>query len=132
MKKTLFFLSCFTIALASCGGSGDTSSSTSSQDTNPSVSAATPASPTAMLPGEKLVNKSDCLGCHNKSQKIVGPAYTDIAAKYPATDENIDKLAGKIISGGKGVWGEVEMTAHASLSKDDAKEMVKYILSLKP
>jgi cytochrome c len=46
-------------------------------------------------------------------------------------DETIELLAGKIIAGGKGVWGEVPMTPHASLSKDDAKEMVRYILSLK-
>jgi cytochrome c len=128
MKKTLFFLSCFAVALASCGGSGNTPA-TSSQDTNTTVSATAPA---AALAGEKLVNMSDCMGCHNKTQKVVGPAYVDVAAKYPVTDENVELLASKIISGGKGVWGEVPMTPHPSLSKDDAKEMVKYILSLKP
>jgi len=128
MKKTLFLLGCFAFALASCGGSGDTTSTTT-QDTNPTVAATTP---TTMLAGEKLIAKSDCVGCHNKTQKVVGPSYTEIAAKYESNDANIDLLAGKIISGGSGVWGEVAMTAHASLSKDDAKEMVKYILSLKP
>ena len=54
-----------------------------------------------------------------------------MAGKYPATDENIDHLADKIIAGGQGVWGAIPMTPHPTLSKDDAKEMVKYILSLK-
>lgn len=62
---------------------------------------------------------------------MIGPAYVDIAAKYPLNDENVNHLADKIIAGGKGVWGEVPMTPHSALSKDDAKKMVSYILSLK-
>ncbi|WP_230383765.1 c-type cytochrome [Pedobacter endophyticus] len=81
--------------------------------------------------GEKLINKSDCIGCHNKVNKIIGPAYMDIAKKYPATEKNINYLSDKIIKGGSGVWGTMPMTAHATLKKDDAKLMVKYILSLK-
>ena len=84
-----------------------------------------------MSAGEKLINKSDCIGCHNKLNKIIGPAYVDIAKKYPPTEKNINLLADKIIKGGTGVWGSMPMTAHASLKKDDAKLMVKYILSLK-
>jgi cytochrome c len=82
-------------------------------------------------PGEALIKKSDCLACHNAKVKIVGPAYADVAAKYPATAENIDKLADKIIAGGAGSWGDVPMSPHPAISKGDAKEMVKYILSLK-
>lgn len=82
-------------------------------------------------PGEALIKKSDCLACHNAKVKIVGPAYADVAAKYPATAENIDKLADKIIAGGSGVWGEIPMSPHPAISKGDAKEMVKYILSIK-
>jgi cytochrome c len=82
-------------------------------------------------PGEALVKKSDCLACHNAKVKIVGPAYVAVAAKYPATPANIDKLANKIIAGGAGSWGEVPMSPHPALSISDAKEMVKYILSLK-
>jgi cytochrome c551/c552 len=28
--------------------------------------------------GEKLIAKSDCIGCHNKDKKVVGPSYVDI------------------------------------------------------
>ncbi|WP_421938580.1 c-type cytochrome [Pedobacter sp.] len=84
-----------------------------------------------MSAGEKLINKSDCIGCHNKTNKIIGPAYVEIAKKYPATEKNVNYLADKIIKGGTGVWGNMPMTAHATLKKDDAKLMVKYILSLK-
>ncbi|MHA4894451.1 c-type cytochrome [Pedobacter sp. PWIIR3] len=84
---------------------------------------------TAELPGEALIKKSDCLACHSVKNKIVGPAYVNVAAKYTAAD--IDHLADKIIAGGAGVWGDVPMSPHPAVSKSDAKEMVKYILSLK-
>ncbi|MFQ3173098.1 MAG: cytochrome c [Flavobacterium sp.] len=81
--------------------------------------------------GEKLIAKSDCIGCHNKDKKVVGPSYVDIANKYASNDKSINYLSGKIIKGGSGVWGSLPMGAHASLTKDEAKSMVKYILSLK-
>ncbi|SHK66233.1 c-type cytochrome [Epilithonimonas mollis] len=79
--------------------------------------------------GKSLVEGADCLACHKIDAKLVGPAYQDVAAKY--TDADIDHLAQKIIDGGKGVWGDVPMTAHAGMSKENAQKMVKYILSLK-
>ncbi|WP_421942631.1 c-type cytochrome [Pedobacter sp.] len=81
--------------------------------------------------GEKLINKSDCLGCHNKTNKIIGPAYVEVAKKYANTEKNVNYLADKIIKGGTGVWGTMPMTAHATLKKEDAKLMAKYILSLR-
>jgi cytochrome c len=81
--------------------------------------------------GLELIGKSDCLTCHKISEKLTGPAYRDVAAKYEATDENIAKLATKIIKGGSGSWGIIPMTPHAALSEADAKQMVKYILLLK-
>ena len=81
--------------------------------------------------GEQLIHSADCLTCHKVDTKLVGPSYIEVANKYPATDANIDLLAGKIIQGGSGSWGEIPMTPHPAISNDDAKEMVKYILSLK-
>ncbi|EDM35647.1 cytochrome c551/c552 [Pedobacter sp. BAL39] len=133
MKQNLFIAACFAAVLASCGGSPE-SRSTSTTSTSTSVDTGTtvaPATPSAKHPGEILIAKSDCIGCHNKVQKVVGPSYTEVAEKYTNDDKTVALLADKIIAGGKGVWGEVPMTPHASLSKDDAKEMVKYILSLK-
>ncbi|MFN3020703.1 c-type cytochrome [Chryseobacterium sp. TY3] len=79
--------------------------------------------------GKKLVEGTDCLSCHKIDSKLVGPSYHDVAAKY--TEADIDMLANKIIEGGKGNWGEIPMTPHAGLSPENAKLMVKYILSQK-
>jgi cytochrome c len=81
--------------------------------------------------GAQLIASQDCLGCHKEQDKLVGPAYKDVAKKYSNNDKDINYLANKIISGGKGVWGDVAMTPHPSLAVNDAKEMAKYILSLK-
>lgn len=81
--------------------------------------------------GEKLIAKSDCIGCHNKDKKIVGPSYSEIAKKYPSNNKSINYLIDKVLSGGSGVWGPVPMLAHPNLKKEDAKTMVKYILSIK-
>lgn len=128
MKKTLLFLSAIALFLAACGGDAS-----ENRENNAASSTETPAAPSkpAMDAGELLIVKSDCVGCHQKENKMVGPAYIDVAAKYPATDENITMLANKIIKGGKGVWGTVPMTPHTKITEDEAKTMVKYILSLK-
>lgn len=81
--------------------------------------------------GAALMEKNDCKTCHKIDMKLVGPAYKDVAAKYEATDANIEMLADKVIAGGSGHWGEVAMTPHPNISKEDAKELVKYVLSLK-
>lgn len=81
--------------------------------------------------GEKLIAKSDCIGCHNKDKKIVGPSYFEIAKKYSSNTKNINYLVDKVVAGGTGVWGTVPMLPHPNLKKEDAKAMVKYILSLK-
>jgi cytochrome c len=64
-------------------------------------------------------------------RKIVGPSYADVAAKYENTEENVSLLASKVIAGGVGVWGEIAMPAHPSVTEEDAKDMIRYVLLLK-
>lgn len=80
--------------------------------------------------GKILVDESDCKTCHHPTNKIIGPAHTDVAKKYEFNDENIKLLAKHIIEGGSGVWGEVPMNAHPDLSQEDAEKMAIYVLSL--
>ncbi len=112
---------------------GACSSSTSTD--NKDAKATAPASDLSSNPdyqkGIELIAKSDCLTCHKVSEKLTGPAYKDVAAKYANTEENVNLLASKIMKGGTGVWGAIPMTPHATLSEADAKQMVKYILLLK-
>lgn len=81
--------------------------------------------------GEVLIAYSDCYTCHKEDKRSVGPAFKDIAKRYPVQRVYIDMLAQKVISGGSGAWGLAVMSAHPKVSNEDAKLMVSYILSLK-
>jgi cytochrome c len=80
--------------------------------------------------GLKLVQGSDCKACHADYKKSIGPAFFAVATKYNGNSAAMERLTKKVISGGKGVWGDVPMAAHPQLSTEDASEMVKYVLSL--
>lgn len=77
-----------------------------------------------------LIAKSDCKSCHSVTEKVLGPAFTQVGIKYKGDPGAPDRLAKKIISGGQGVWGDAQMPAHPTLADADAKAIVKYILSL--
>jgi len=80
--------------------------------------------------GKSLIAKSDCKACHQVNAKSVGPSFMQVAKRYATNKSAVAVLSKKIIAGGGGVWGEHSMSAHPQLSRDDASEMVKYILSL--
>jgi cytochrome c len=89
-----------------------------------------PAAEDLIKQGQALVDASDCKTCHHATNKIVGPSHMDVAKKYEFTQANVALLAGKIMKGGSGVWGEIPMTAHPDLSQADAEKMAMYVLSL--
>jgi cytochrome c len=139
MKKILILFAAASFIM-SCGNNNDTNNNTAGTSTDTAASTntdagnATPAGGAASADADKglnLIAGSDCLTCHKVEEKLVGPAYRDVAKKYPDTPEMIDSLSNKIIHGGAGNWGPVAMTPHPALSKADAETMVKYILSLK-
>lgn len=147
MKNVIMTALVLSITMVSCSDKKETEASQSATTSNtettaaPAIdsaalaasnaqsTAAPQSSTTAQPEGLKLIEGADCLSCHKMDAKLVGPSYQDVAKKY--TDADVDHLAQKVIDGGKGVWGEVPMTPHAGLTKDNAKLMVKYILSLK-
>lgn len=81
--------------------------------------------------GKVLIAYSDCHTCHTEKSRAKGPAFEDIAQRYPINDGYIELLARKIIVGGSGAWGYPVMSAHPHVTVDEAKLMVMYILSLK-
>lgn len=85
---------------------------------------------TELAMGKKLIGKSDCASCHQAKEKSIGPSYLAIAKRYRTDEKAIDYLAGKIIKGGGGVWGEQAMAAHPQLTENEAAQMAEYILSL--
>lgn len=128
MKKLIFTLG-LGMALIACGNSdekeGENKETTTTETTditkNPDYEI-----------GLGLIAKSDCLTCHKVDEALTGPSYRDVANKYAnMSDTIITHLAGKIINGGSGVWGEIAMTPHQAVSQEDAEAMAKYVLLLK-
>ncbi len=80
--------------------------------------------------GKTLLDRSDCKTCHAEDRVVNGPAFQAIADRYRNNEFAVRNLSAKIIKGGAGVWGQTVMSAHPQISKEDAGEMVRWILSL--
>ncbi len=134
MKRTvLFILTISTVVACSKKESSPVPDYSKAVPTETAPPVETPAHDSSAIfaEGKSLLEGADCLGCHKVDAKLIGPSYNDVAAKYPNTPGNIDLLAGRIIDGSSGVWGQVPMSAHPGMSRENAKKMVQYILSLK-
>jgi len=128
MKKVLFILSTAIIVIA-CGG-GSTEAGKATTEATASTANTLSDNPDYQK-GLALIAGSDCLTCHKTSEKNIGPAYKDVAAKYDNTEANIKMLAARVIKGGSGNWGAIPMTPHPQLKQEDVEQMIKYIFLLK-
>ena len=75
-----------------------------------------------------LTQKHGCVACHSIDTKLVGPAFVDVAKKHAG---KTDYLAGKIVSGGQGVWGDIPMPPQ-TLPEADAKAIAAWLASGAP
>jgi cytochrome c len=81
--------------------------------------------------GADLAKAKNCLACHSVSNKVVGPAYKDVAAKYAGQKDAEEKLVKKVMKGGSGVWGSAAMPPNTQVTEAEAHILVKWVLSLK-
>jgi cytochrome c len=73
-----------------------------------------------------------CDACHRVERKLVGPSFQDIAARYRGQEAMVEALAHKIRVGGSGAWGVTPMTANKHVSETEARELARWVLSLRP
>ena len=78
-----------------------------------------------------LATSKNCMACHAVDKKLVGPAYTDVAATYAGQPDAVAPLDVKIMKGGSGVWGPVPMPANTQVNEAEAKQLAAWVLSLK-
>ena len=83
------------------------------------------------LANADLAKAKNCMACHAVANKVLGPAFKDVGAKYAGQKGAEDKLVQKVLKGGSGVWGTVPMPANAQLNEAEARTLVKWVLSLK-
>lgn len=80
---------------------------------------------------QQLLKEKACLSCHTLDNKLVGPAYKDVAARYKSRKDAKDYLVKKITGGSTGVWGPVPMPPNTTVNHEEAETLAKFILSLK-
>ncbi|HWZ04550.1 MAG TPA: c-type cytochrome [Mucilaginibacter sp.] len=140
MTKRIIFILCVSFLVTGCGGcSTNQKSSADAALSDSGAGTKTPGSAkenpntisimTSTDEGAALIVKNDCRNCHKEREKLIGPAFSDIAKRYGHYD--IDSLAAKIIKGGSGHWGDASMSPHPSLSITDARVIVRFILKYK-
>ncbi|RZA35096.1 MAG: c-type cytochrome [Lysobacteraceae bacterium] len=78
-----------------------------------------------------LAKAKNCMACHAVANKLVGPSYKDVAAKYDGQKGAEDKLVQKVMKGGAGTWGPVPMPANPQVSEAEARSLVKWVLTQK-
>jgi cytochrome c len=93
---------------------------------------AAPAAPADRGPEEDaaaaqaLTRKYTCVACHGVENKIVGPSFRDIAQRYAGRSDAAAYLAGKVKTGGSGVWGSTPMPPQA-LQDAEAKTIAQWL-----
>lgn len=92
--------------------------------------------PTTVMPqiaettGLEMIKQNKCTACHGMTNKIVGPGFSEVAAKYKGDPKAEAHLIDVVTNGGSGVWGSAAMPAHGGAIKaDHIKSMVEAILS---
>ena len=78
---------------------------------------------------QALAEKNLCLACHKVDERLVGPSYKEVAAKYKGDPGANDRLVAKVRKGGKGVWGKEAMPPNKDISDDDVKTIVRWVLA---
>ncbi len=87
-----------------------------------------PVATNAVMDSAELARRSGCLGCHGVDQKLVGPAFRDVAERYHGQASIDAKLLAKLRSGGAGEWGAVPMPPNPTLKEADARTILEWIL----
>jgi cytochrome c len=80
-----------------------------------------------MAPGERLVLKYKCVGCHKVDKDLVGPSFSHIAKRYGS---NTQEMLESITNGSKGKWKMMHnriMPAFANIPQNQKETMVSWI-----
>jgi cytochrome c len=79
--------------------------------------------------GLDLARASACTACHGVTEKVLGPPFRDVAAKYAGDSSAEPRLVAKVKAGGGGTWGTLPMPAQAQLQDATVQALVQWILA---
>ena len=101
----------------------------------PAISARTTAPTAAPRPPDAralaLARQHSCTACHGIDSRIVGPGFAEITVRYAGRADAAAYLAGRIRSGGQGVWGVMPMPPQ-SLPDTDLATLAAWLAGTAP
>lgn len=77
-----------------------------------------------------IMRTNDCFVCHGIVDYDGVPSYKMVADRYGNDYNTIRTLSEKVLEGGGGNWGSGLMVKHPFLKESEAKDIVKWVLSL--
>lgn len=82
-----------------------------------------------------LAGSKGCTACHQVDKKVLGPAYSAVAACYANKDAtqlaaNKAALAKHIKAGVAGNWGPIPMPGHPALTDAELSKLVDWLMAL--
>jgi sulfite dehydrogenase len=98
------------------------------------------AAPVAAIPAgvpatgsdaRSLMTRRGCFNCHQPRVKFIGPAYSQVAAKYASDPDGATRIMEQIKNGGSGKWGPIPMPPAPGLSDAEMASIARWILDLK-
>lgn len=75
-----------------------------------------------------LAQGNACMTCHAVNQKIIGPAFQVIAARYRTTPDAAKYLLARVQHGSVGDWGQVPMPPNPQADPADLQRLVQWVL----
>jgi len=87
------------------------------------------ADASAAIDVKPMLAKNSCTACHGMKNKVVGPGFNEIAAKYKSKSDAEAYLAGKIKAGSSGVWGAIPMPPQAQMKDADIKAIAAWLVA---
>ena len=118
------------IGSAGSGGSGGSGGSTGNSGNSRNSDRAVNTAPN-LAQVKLLLSKNACTACHGIENKLIGPSFKDVVARYQAQAGAATLLAGKIKNGSQGVWGTVPMPAMA-LSAAESMQIANWLAAGMP
>lgn len=82
------------------------------------------------LANADLAKTKNCMGCHAVDNKVLGPSFKEVAAKYAGKKGAQAEIAQSVMSGSSGKWGAIAMPAN-NVTQAEATSLATWILSLK-
>ena len=77
-----------------------------------------------------LAQKNGCFACHSVKLKVLGPSFIEISNRYIDQSDINEFLINKVVEGGSGNWGSIQMIAHPNISDKEIREIIDWILKI--